>query len=86
MATRAVVVRVVDLCALAPGGWKGKKANQLRDLNPPPDATGRRFFLGRGRLKTGLIGRIAAMDGLYFEFEWEVVRAQAGVPVPLKGR
>jgi hypothetical protein len=32
----------------------------------------------------GLIGRIAAIDGVYFEFERGVVRAQAGVPVPLK--
>jgi hypothetical protein len=47
------------------------------------------FFCGEGgwvhgvRL-TGLNSTVAAMDGLYFEFEWEVVRAQAGVPVPLK--
>jgi hypothetical protein len=33
---------------------------------------------------TGLNGGVAASDGLHFEFEWEVVRAQAGVPVPLK--
>ena len=74
----AVIVRVVDLCALAGGGWEGRKANQLRDLNPPPDATGRRFFLWRGRLKeTGLNGRIAAMDGLYFEI-WAGGRQSTG--------
>jgi hypothetical protein len=52
--------------------WQGLagrlRADQPRDLNPPPDATGRRFFLWREGLKeTGLIGRIAAMDGVYFE-------------------
>jgi hypothetical protein len=43
------------------------------------------FFLWRDRLKeSGLIGRIAPIDGLYFELEGEVTGAQAGVPVPLK--
>jgi hypothetical protein len=44
----AVVVRVVDLCALARGGWEGKKRNQLRDLNPPPDELGGVFFVAEG--------------------------------------
>jgi hypothetical protein len=59
---------VLSICVLWQGLAGRLRADQPRDLNPPPDATGRRFFLWREGLKeTGLIGRIAAMDGVYFE-------------------
>lgn len=59
--------------------WHGEAGrvglNQLRDLKPPPDASGRRFFSGHGGTegKLSLNGGVGARVPLYaglFDFTW----------------